>query len=288
MIDLWSFCYREANMAVSTKSRRVILIRSPFGEVPLPRKYVPLLRAGSIVLFVLSVIAVWQLIVLIGQYPSFILPTPGEVWDELIHMLPTASFWGHVATTLVAVLGGLFIGASLAILLGYFIAKSPVVNSLVSPLVVASQAIPIVAIAPLLAIWFGYGITPKIVTSLLIVFFPILVSVVAGIRSVEPNLRDLMRSLQADRWQTFTKLEVPSALPMVLSGLKVGATLAVIGAIVGEFVNSDRGLGFLIKQGNGEYNTARTFAALIALVVMALSMYGSVALLERRWLAWRK
>ncbi len=252
------------------------------------RKYLPLLRVGSIVLFVLSVIAVWQIIVVVGRYPSFILPTPREVWDELLSMLPTISFWNNVAATLVAVLGGLLIGASLAIVLGYFIAKSTVVNSLVSPLVVASQAIPIVAIAPLLAIWFGYGITPKIVTSMLIVFFPILVSVVAGIRSVEPNLRDLMRSLQANGWQTFTKLEVPSALPMVLSGLKVGATLAVIGAIVGEFVNSDRGLGFLIKQGNGEYNTARTFAALIALVVMALLMYGSVALLERKWLAWRK
>ncbi len=275
-------------MAISTKSRRVILIRSPFGEVRLSRKYVPLLRLGALVLFVLGVLAVWQLIVILGQYPSFILPTPGEVWDELMNMLPTAAFWGHVAVTLIEVLAGLLIGAALAILLGYFIAKSPVVNSLVSPLVVASQAIPIVAIAPLLAIWFGYGITPKIVTSLLIVFFPILVSVVAGLRSVEPNLRDLMRSLQANRRQMFTKLEVPSALPMVLSGLKVGATLAVIGAIVGEFVNSDKGLGFLIKQGNGEYNTARTFAALIVLVILALSMYGSVALLEHKWLAWRK
>ncbi len=275
-------------MAVSTKSRRVVLFRCPFGDVSLPRKYLPLLRVGSIVLFVVSVIAAWQIIVMVGRYPSFILPTPGEVWTELLNILPTASFWGNVAVTLIEVLAGLLIGAALAILLGYFIAKSPVVNSLVSPLVVASQAVPIVAIAPLLAIWFGYGITPKIVTSLLIVFFPILVSVVSGIRAVEPNLRDLMRSLQADRWQTFTKLEVPSALPMVLSGLKVGATLAVIGAIVGEFVNSDRGLGFLIKQGNGEYNTARTFAALIALIVMALLMYGSVALLEKRWLAWRK
>ena len=275
-------------MAVSTKARQVVLIHSPFGEVPMPRKYVPLFRAGSIVLLLLAVIAAWQLLVMVGRYPSFILPTPREVWDELISILPTAAFWGHVAATLIAVLGGLFIGASLAILLGYFIAKSPLVNSLVSPLVVASQAIPIVAIAPLLAIWFGYGITPKIVTSLLIVFFPILVSVVAGIRSVEPNLRDLMRNLQANHWQMFTKLEVPSALPMVLSGFKVGATLAVIGAIVGEFVNSDRGLGFLIKQGNGEYNTARTFAALIVLMIMALLLYGSVAWLEQKWLAWRK
>ncbi len=275
-------------MAVSTKSRRVISLHSPFGEVRLPRRYLPLLRLGALGLFVVSVIVIWQLVVVLGRYPSFILPTPGEVWQELINILPTPAFWGHVAATLIEVLGGLFLGATLAILLGYLIAKSSLVNSLVSPLVVASQAIPIVAIAPLLAIWFGYGITPKIVTSLLIVFFPILVSVVAGIRSVEPNLRDLMRSLQASHWQMFTKLEVPSALPLVLSGLKVGATLAVIGAIVGEFVNSDRGLGFLIKQGNGEYNTARTFAALIALIVMALLMYGSVALLERKWLAWRR
>ena len=275
-------------MAVSSKSRQILLIRSPRGEMRLPRKYLPLLRAGSIVLFVLGVIVIWQVVIWIGHYSSFILPTPREVWDELLQLLPTPTFWGHVAATLTAVLGGLLIGGALAIVLGYFIAKSPLVNSLVSPLVVASQAVPIVAIAPLLAIWFGYGITPKIVTSLLIVFFPILISVVAGIESVEPNLRDLLRSLQATRWQMFTKLEAPSALPMVLSGFKVGATLAVIGAIVGEFVNSDKGLGFLIKQGNGEYNTARTFAALIVLVVMALSMYGGVAWLERKWLAWRR
>ena len=248
----------------------------------------PWLRAGMITLIFLGGIALWQLIVMIGKYPSFILPTPGEVGQELLRSIQTPAFWGHVATTWVAVLAGLFGGAALAIVLGYVLAKSPIMNSIVSPIVVASQAIPIVAIAPLLAIWFGYGITPKIVTSLLIVFFPILISVVAGLRSVEPNLRDLMLSLQASRRQMFTKLEVPSALPMVLSGLKVGATLAVIGAIVGEFVNSDRGLGFLIKQGTGEYNTARTFAALIALVIMALIMYGSVALLERKCLAWRK
>lgn len=275
-------------MAVSSKSRQMILIRCPFGEVRLSRKYMPLLRAAGIGLFVFSVIAVWQLVIVLGKYPAFILPAPREVGSELLNILPTPAFWGHVATTLFEVLCGLSMGAALAIGLGYLIAKSSIVNTLASPLVVASQAIPIVAIAPLLAIWFGYGLTPKIVTSLLIVFFPILVSVVAGLRSVEPNLRDLMRSLQATRWQMLTKLEAPSALPMVLSGLKVGATLAVIGAIVGEFVNSDRGLGFLIKQGNGEYNTTRTFAALIVLVVMALVMYGSVALVERKWLAWRR
>jgi NitT/TauT family transport system permease protein len=186
------------------------------------------------------------------------------------------------------VLSGLLIGAALAMVVGYGLAKSAVLNSILSPLIVASQAVPIVAIAPLLAIWFGYGLTPKIVTSLLIVFFPILINVAAGLRSIEPNLRDLMRSLHANRRQMFVKLEIPAALPMILSGFKVGATLSVIGAIVGEFVNSDRGLGFLIKQGNGEYNTARTFVALIALMGMALAMYGGVAVMERKWLAWKR
>src|SRR5512137_2642110 len=176
-------------MAVSSKSRQMIMIRCPLGVVRLPRKVMPLLRVGAIGLFVLSVIAVWQLIVVLGAYPSFILPAPREVANELLNILPTSAFWGHVATTFVEVVGGLSIGAALAIVLGYFIAKSSLVNSLVSPLVVASQAIPIVAIAPLLAMWFGYGLTPKVVISVLIVFFPILISVVAGIRSVEPNLR---------------------------------------------------------------------------------------------------
>ena len=274
-------------MAVS-KTSSMILIRSPFGAVRLPRQAMPVLRLGAIALTLSGAVAVWQLIVLIGNYPAFILPAPGQVWTELLRALQTTAFWGHIGVTFSEVLIGLLIGAALALALGYALAKSTVLNSILSPLIVASQAVPIVAIAPLLAIWFGYGLAPKIVTSVLIVFFPILINVVAGLRSIEPNLRDLMRSLHATRRQMFVKLEIPAALPMILSGLKVGATLSVIGAIVGEFVNSDQGLGFLIKQGNGEYNTARTFVALIALMMMALAMYGGVAVLERKWLAWKR
>lgn len=274
-------------MAIS-KSTQMILIRGPFGHIRLSRRYLPLLRAGAIGLIVLGTIAVWQLIVMIGNYPPFILPAPGQVWTELLRSIQLPSFWNHIGITLIEVLAGLIIGAVLAMVLGYVLAKSSLMSSILSPLIVASQAIPIVAVAPLLAIWFGYGITPKIVTALLIVFFPILISVATGLRSIEPNLRDLMRSLQANRRQMFFKLEFPAALPMILSGFKVGATLSVIGAIVGEFVNSDKGLGFLIKQGNGEYNTARTFVALIALMLMALTMYGSVTLMERKWLAWKR
>jgi NitT/TauT family transport system permease protein len=274
-------------MAIS-KSPSMVLIRSPFGAVRVPRKVMPVLRLGAALLALATFIAAWQLLVLANDYPAFILPGPAAVWTELLRSIQMPTFWGHIGVTLIEVISGLFIGATLAIVQGYALAKSPLLNSILSPLIVASQAVPIVAIAPLLAIWFGYGLMPKIVTSALIVFFPILITVAGGLRAIEPNLRDLMRSLQANRRQMFLKLEWPAALPIILAGLKVGATLSVIGAIVGEFVNSDQGLGFLIKQGNGEYNTARTFVALIALMVMALSMYGSVALLERKWLAWKK
>ena len=274
-------------MAIS-KSSSMVVFHCPFGPVRVSRKVVPWLRLGAIGLSVAVLITAWQLLVLINNYPAFILPGPQLVWTELLRALQTPAFWGHIGITLIEVVSGLLIGATLAIVLGYVLAKSATLNSILSPLIVASQAVPIVAVAPLLAIWFGYGLTPKIVTSALIVFFPILITVASGLRSIEPNLRDLMRSLQANRRQMFLKLELPAALPIILSGFKVGATLAVIGAIVGEFVNSDQGLGFLIKQGNGEYNTARTFVALIALIVMALSMYGSVAVLERKWLAWKK
>ena len=239
-------------------------------------------------LTLLGLVVAWEAIVRIRGYPAFILPSPGDVLAELAQSVITPSFWTHIGVTLTEITGGLLVGASLAIVLGYLVAKSATLDAMLSPLFVASQAIPIVAVAPLLTIWFGYGLTPKVVTSALIVFFPVLISTAAGVRSVEPNLRDLMHSLRAGRRQMLFKLEAPAALPMALSGLKVGATLAVIGAIVGEFVNSDKGLGFLIKQGIGEYNTAATFATLIALSAIALALYGSVALLERRWLAWRR
>jgi NitT/TauT family transport system permease protein len=171
--------------------------------------------------------------------------------------------------------------------LGYLLSRSRTVERLVAPYIVASQSIPIVAIAPLLVIWFGAGATSKIIVSALIVFFPILISSIAGLRSAEPDLLDLMRSLEATRWQTFAKLELPAAMPMIVSGLKVGATLSVIGAVVGEFVGADRGLGFLVKQGQGLYDTPLMFVAVLALVVIAMSLYGLVALIERYLLAWK-
>ncbi|HJS30106.1 MAG TPA: ABC transporter permease, partial [Anaerolineales bacterium] len=190
--------------------------------------------------------------------------------------------------TLQEVLAGLAIGVTFATLLGYVLAKSRSFERFLSPYIVASQSIPIVAIAPLLVIWFGPGLLSKVMICALIVFFPVLINTIVGVRSVPEDLRDLMRSLGSTRWQTITLLEVPASLPVFLAGLRIGATLAVIGAVVGEFVGADRGLGFLISRGKWEYDIPAVFVAVVTLVLMALILYSLVLLLENWLLAWRE
>jgi NitT/TauT family transport system permease protein len=153
---------------------------------------------------------------------------------------------------------------------------------------VASQAIPLVAIAPLLVIWFGPGMFSKILICALIVFFPVLVNTVVGVRAVPTALHDLMRSLRATRGQILLKLEIPAALPVFLGGLRIGATLSVIGAVVGELVGADMGLGFLINVGRGQYDTALVFVAVFTLILLALALYGAVAWAEKRLLSWQE
>jgi NitT/TauT family transport system permease protein len=229
----------------------------------------------------------WEAVARLNNLPPFILPRPQAVWTRAVGLLADGRLTYHTGITLGEVLGGLALGLATATIQGYAIARSRRLERTLTPYIVASQAVPIVAIAPLLVIWFGAGLRSKVLICALIVFFPILINTVVGLRSVEPDLRDLMRSLKASRWQTFTRLEVPAALPVWLGGLKVGATLAVIGAVVGEFVGADRGLGFLISFGRGQYDTALVFVAALTLVAIALALYGLVALLERLLLAWK-
>jgi NitT/TauT family transport system permease protein len=210
------------------------------------------------------------------------------VWDRLLRALADGSLLRHLAVTAQEVLLGLLTGTAAAAALGYAIARSPRLERALAPYIVASQSVPIVAIAPLLVIWFGPGLLSKTLICALIVFFPILINTVVGLHSVPADLRDLMRSLRASRWQTFRLLELPALLPVFLGGLRIGATLSVIGAVVGELVGADRGLGFLINLGRGQYDTALVFVAVFALVAMALVLYGAVVLLEARLLWWRK
>jgi len=248
-------------------------------------------KAGHALLVPVSILAGllgWALFVRWSGLPAFILPSPGQVWATLVERLADGSLLFHFGITLVEVLAGLALGLVVASVLGYLLAKSPAAERLLSPYIVASQAVPVVAIAPLLIIWFGPGMLSKVLICSLIVFFPVLVNIIVGIRSVPENLHALMRSLNANRTQTFLKLEVPAALPVLLGGLRIGATLSVIGAVVGEYIGSDRGLGFLVRLGDGSYNTALVFVAVIALILMALGLYAAVVALERRLLRWQR
>lgn len=245
-------------------------------------------RAVTIPVSLVSVLALWWLASEFAGLPPFMLPSPTLVWWRFLVTLQDGSFVQHTLVTLVEVLLGLLLGVSTAVVLGYAIAKSQVLEQLIAPYVVASQAVPIVALAPLLVIWFGPGLFSKVLAAALIVFFPILVNTVVGVRGVPEDLQRLMLSLHADRWQTLRYLEIPASMPVFLGGLRVGATLAVIGAVVGEFVGADRGLGFLINIGRGLFDTALVFVAIFALVLLALGLYGAVALLESRVLRWQQ
>ena len=230
----------------------------------------------------------WQMAAWFGGFPTFILPSPTQVAGRFVQALLDGSLIRNTAVTLVEILAGLALGVSVATVLGYLLARSLHLERLLSPYIVASQSIPIVAIAPLLVIWFGPGLFSKVLVCALIVVFPVLVNTIVGVRSVPEDLRDLMRSLQATRWQMLRSLELPAALPVFLGGLRIGATLSVIGAVVGEFVGAKSGLGFLVNVGRGVYDTSLVFVAVFTLIALALILYGLVALFEKRLLRWQQ
>lgn len=242
----------------------------------------------SVPITLLVLFLTWEGITRFSSLPEFILPPPGSVWSRFVESIEDGTLPKHTLATFSEVMGGLLIGIVVAVVLGYILGKSETAERVLAPYIVASQSIPVVAIAPLLIIWFGSGRISKILISALIVFFPVLVNTIVAVRSVPEDLRDLMRSLRATSFQIFTKLEVPAAMPVLLGGLKIGATLSVIGAVVGEFVAADEGLGFLINLARGMYDTAMVFVTVFTLVAMALALYSIVAIVELKMLAWRK
>ncbi len=235
-----------------------------------------------------TALALWEGLVRWQDYPPFILPGPGLVARKAWQMAVEGLLWRHVQATLLEIVLGLLLGIGVALVLGYFLGKHPALEHLLSPYLVASQTVPIVAVAPLLVIWFGSGLASKVLVCALIVFFPTLVSTVVGIRNVDPDLRDLMTSLQATPRQVFFKLELPAALPVIFGGLRLSALLSVVGAVVGEFVGADVGLGFLINLGRGILDTSMIFVAVFSLVLVAQLLYGGVRMLEHVFLHWQR
>jgi NitT/TauT family transport system permease protein len=233
-------------------------------------------------------VALWAGLVAWQQYPVFILPGPEVVWQKLLALLADGSLVRHAQVTLVEVALGLLLGLATSFVFGYLLGKSHTVERLVAPYLVASQSVPIVAIAPLLVIWFGSGLTSKVLVCALITFFPTLVNTMVGVRNVDEELRDLMRTLRANWWQTFWLLELPAALPVIFGGLKLSVILAVVGAVVGEFAGADAGLGYMINLARGVLDTPLMFVAVLALVIIAQARYLMVALGESVALRWQQ
>ncbi len=235
--------------------------------------------AGVFVVFVL----VWKGIVVLSGLPPFILPPPEMVAIRSLVAWTDGTILPHLGTTLVEVAIGFGVGAGLALVIGYALARSAVVERLLSPYLVAAQATPILALAPLFALWFGSGLLGKVVICALIVFFPVAVATMVGIRSVDARLLELGRSLRATRRQILTTLEIPAALPNIFGGMRVGVTLAVVGAIVGEWAGADRGLGVLINLARGSlFDTPLMFATLLTIALVGIALYLVVVAIERR------
>lgn len=237
------------------------------------------------------VIAVWQVAAQTGFLADtlgldpLLVPSPSEIATSLVD--DRVILFENALVTLGEVLAGfglaLVLGAGAAVLLHLY---EPI-RQAAYPLVVASQTVPVIVIAPILVVWFGYGIGPKLAVIALICFFPITVNTLDGLRSVPRDLIDMMRSLDADRARILSDVELPSALPYLFSGAKIAVAVAVIGAVFGEWVGASSGLGYLMLQDNAQLETARLFASVFLLSVIALTLFGVVALLERAAIRWQ-
>jgi len=226
----------------------------------------------------------WELAARLGWVEDYLLPAPSEVARALVEdrdvLLPDA--WVTAQEVLLGFAIALAVGVAVAVALHL----SPMLRRALYPIVVASQAVPIVVIAPILVIWFGFGMGPKLIVIALICFFPIVVNTLDGLRAVDGDQVRMLRTLGAGRWDTFRRLELPASLPYMFSGAKIAVAVAVIGAVFGELVGSDAGLGHAIQVGMAQLLTARVFAAVLLLSVMAIALFALVSLIERRAVPW--
>jgi NitT/TauT family transport system permease protein len=236
-------------------------------------------RYGPAVLAHMALIVIWYLFVTYRHVPAFVLPSP---------VATVATLWGthydwvgNTWVTATEIFGGYFLAVTVGVILAIAFSWSKSAEATMMPLLISLNMIPKVALGPLFIVWFSYGIFPNAIIAFSISFFPILLTTARGFREVEPDLLELVRSLRSSKWQTFTKIQLPSAMPYIFSGMKVGAILAVAGAIVGEFLGSSRGLGYLMLQVQVTLDTAAMFMAVILITLIGVILYGMVIGLER-------
>lgn len=243
-----------------------------------------LVEAGPPLIAAIVILALWELAVVVFDIHAIVLPPPTSIveagiehWRALL-----SGFWVTLFETSIGFVLAVLIGMPLAVVMIY----SKLMARTMYPLLVLAQSVPKVAVAPLVLIWLGYGLEPKIVIALLVAFFPIFVDTTTGLRSIDPNMLQLTRCLRATEWQTFWRIRMPAALPHVFAGFKVAVTLAVIGAVIGEFVGATDGLGYIVVQSAAQSNSALTWAALILLGVIGVGLFGLIALAEAIFVPW--
>jgi len=235
------------------------------------------------IVLILAVLILWQLAVTGLRIPKYLIPSPGAVLQQF-------SDWPRLLreswVTTYATLGGFLLSVAVGIPCAVAIAYSRSVESFLYPILVFSQTIPKIAIAPLFIVWFGFGVLPKVIVAFLLGFFPVVVSTVTGFTSVEPDMLDLVRSLKATRLQMFVKISFPHALPHIFAGLKVSITLAVVGAVVGEFVGANSGIGYLLQLANGNFDLPLMFAGLFVLSIIGVILFVALELVEKWVIPW--
>jgi NitT/TauT family transport system permease protein len=233
---------------------------------------------------VAAALAVWEAVVVGFRLPEYLLPPPSGILAALAQEWRYLAL--HTGVTVYEILCGFVLAAAVGVPLAVLIVYSPLLERALYPLLVASQSVPKIAIAPLLIFWAGLGLFPKVLVAFLIAFFPVVIDTVVGLRSVEPEMLHLARSMGASEGKVFLKIRLPHALPNIFAGFKVAVTLAVVGAIVGEFIQADRGLGYALLQANAMLNTRLSFATILILGAVGTVLFAVVDALERRLIPW--
>jgi NitT/TauT family transport system permease protein len=226
-----------------------------------------------------ALVAAWYLFVRLGDVPKFVMPSPGATLDALLE--PNYAWWTNIAVTGTEIFAGYFLALAVGVALAMVFTWSKALEAFFMPLLVSLNMVPKVALGPLIIVWFKYGVFPNSIMAFSICVFPILLTSARGLREIEPELLDLVRSLKGSRWQLFSKVQLPGALPYIFSGMKVAAILAVAGAIVGEFLGSDKGLGYLMLQVQVTLDTPAMFMAVLLITLIGMLLYGIVLGLER-------
>jgi NitT/TauT family transport system permease protein len=243
-------------------------------------------RVVETTLAIAAIVIVWDLYTRFFDVPNFLLPSPGSVWSALVEAA-AGQLFDHLLYTLSILTSGYAVGVLLGISSGLILAKSARIERWLSGPILFLQTAPKIALAPLFVIWFGLGIASKLILIVSLVFFPVLIATLVGVRSVDRRLHDLAQVLHLSVWQRFRRIEFPAALPEIFIGLRVGAVQAVVGAILAEWMAGKQGLGYLMTFATATYKMPLLFAAVIMTALLGIAVYQIIELLERRLLSWR-